>query len=184
MRSFLGLAKYCRRFIKDFINLASSLFGILTKDLVFIANINVKRHSKRWRITIAPILRGPNWDFSFHIHRDAFDKVVGADLGQVEDKFPYAIYLINKNLSKVELNYTVTEKQLLVVLHSLNKFRHYITRYQVFEHSDFATIKYLIDNVDVKARIIRWLLLLKQLDLAIIDKLGKENVVALFYYLN
>eukprot|EP00253_Pinus_taeda_P017120 PITA_17120 len=37
-----------------------------------------------------------------------------------------------------------------------------------------------MNNPDVNARIIRWLLLLQQFDLTIVDKLGKENVVADF----
>lgn len=36
VRSFLGLARYYRRFIKDFSKLASPLFGLLAKDVEFI----------------------------------------------------------------------------------------------------------------------------------------------------
>lgn len=70
----------------------------------------------------------------------------------------------------------MTEKELLVVVHSLNKFRHYITGYQTFVHTDHATIKYLMNKPDVNAQIIIWLLLLQQFDLTIVDKPGKENV--------
>ena len=65
-----------------------------------------------------------------------------ASLGQIDDKLPYA----SKNLSKVELKYIVTEKEVLVFLHSLNKFRQYITRYQTFVHTNHATIRYLMNN--------------------------------------
>ncbi len=75
----------------------------------------------------------------------------------------------------------VTEKELLAVVHSLNKFRHYIIGYQTFLHTDHATIRYLMNKPDVNAHIIRWLLLLQQFDLTIIDKLGKENVVVDFF---
>eukprot|EP00253_Pinus_taeda_P032504 PITA_32504 len=78
------------------------------------------------------------------------------------------------------MNYTVTEKEFLAVVHSLNKFRHYITGYQTFVHIDHGAIKYLMNKLDVNARIIRWLLLLQQFDLTIVDKPGKENVVANF----
>eukprot|EP00253_Pinus_taeda_P001607 PITA_01607 len=44
-------------------------------------------------------------------------------------------------MSKAEVNYTVTEKEILAVVHSLNKFRHYITRYQTFVHTDHAAIR-------------------------------------------
>eukprot|EP00253_Pinus_taeda_P003316 PITA_03316 len=107
-------------------------------------------------------------------------KPQGQALGQVEEKLPYAIYFVSKNLSKVEMNYTVTEKEFLAVVHSLNKFQHYITSYQTFEDTDHAAIRYLMNKPDVNARIIRWLLLLQQFDLTIIDKPGKENIVADF----
>jgi len=45
-------------------------------------------------------LRGPNWALPFHIHVDASHKAIGEALGQEEEKFPYAIYFIIKNLSK------------------------------------------------------------------------------------
>ena len=74
----------------------------------------------------------------------------------------------------------MTEKELLFVVHSLNKFRHYNIGYQTFVHTDHAAIKYLMNKPDVNARIIRRLLLLEQFDLNIVDKPGKENVVAYF----
>ena len=132
------------------------------------------------KVTTTPILRGPNWALHFHIHADASHKAIGAALGQVEEKLPYATYFISKSLSKAKLNYTMTEKELLAVVHSLNKFRHYITSYQTFVHTDHATIKYLMNKPNVNARIIRWLLLLQQFDLTIVDKPDKENVVADF----
>eukprot|EP00253_Pinus_taeda_P020004 PITA_20004 len=78
------------------------------------------------------------------------------------------------------MNYTVTEKEFLAMVHSLNKFRHYITGYQKFVQTDHAAIRYLMNKPDVNARIIIWLLLLHQFDLTIVDKAGKENVVADF----
>ena len=181
-RSFLGLAGYYRRFIKDFNKLASPLFGLLAKDSEFIwsKSCQVALDILKGKLTTAPILRGPNWALPFHIHAETLDKSIGATLGQEEEKFPYAIYFISKNPSKAELNYTVTEKELLAIVHSLNKFRHYITSYQTFVHTDHAVIKYLMNKLDVNARTIRWLLLLQQFDLTIVDKPGKENVVVDF----
>eukprot|EP00253_Pinus_taeda_P010834 PITA_10834 len=182
VRSFLGLAGYYRRFIKDFSKLASPLFGILAKDVEFKCSDDCHKalNELKDKLVSAPILRGPNWALPFHIHTDASNKAVGAALGKVEYQLPYAIYFVSKNVSKAEMNYTVTEKDFLVVVHSLNKLRHYITGYQTFVHTDHAAIRYLMNKLDVNARIIRWLLLLQQFDLTIVDKPGKENFVVDF----
>ena len=70
----------------------------------------------------------------------------------------------------------MTEKELQDVVHSLKIFRHYITGYQTFFHTDHATIKYLMNKPNMNARIIKWFLLLQQFDLTIVDKPSKENV--------
>jgi len=105
-------------------------------------------------------LRGPNWSLPFHISFDASHTTVGATLGQEEHNQSYAIYFISKNLSPTELNYTVTEKEFLVVTFSINKFKHYITGYEVFVHTDHSAIRYLMNKPLTSHRVTRWLLLL------------------------
>ena len=53
------------------------------KDVQFVWNeachtVFVKLKEK---LSIAPILRGPNWTLPFHIYSDAFDAAIGAVLG-------------------------------------------------------------------------------------------------------
>ena len=162
--------------------LASPLFGIMGKYVDFIWNDSYQEALDvlKDKLVTSPILRGPNWALPFHIHTNASNKAIGATLGQLEEKLPDSIYFVNKNLSKVELNYIVTEKELLAIVHSLNKFIHYNTGYQTFIQTNHATIRYLINKPDVNAHIIRWLILLQQFDLTIFDKQGKENVVVDF----
>jgi hypothetical protein len=95
-------------------------------------------------------------------------------LGQEEDHLPYAIYFISKNMTPVELNYTVTEKEFLAVIYAINKFKHYITGYATFVHTDHSTIKYLMNKPITNARVTRWLLLLQEFDITIVDRPGKE----------
>ena len=163
VRIFLGLVGYYQRFVKDFSKLASPLFGLLAKDSYFTWSKSCQEALDilKGKLTTAPILQGPNWALPFHIHVDASHKPIGVVSGQEEEKFPYAIYFTSKNLSKAKLNYTVTKKEILAGLHSLNKFRHYITGYQTFVHIDYATIKYLMKKLDVNVIIIRWFLLLQ-----------------------
>ena len=132
------------------------------------------------KLVHAPVLRGPNWSLPFHISSDASDFAIGAALGQEENKQSYVIYYISKNLSSAELNYTVTEKEFLAVIFAINKFRHYITRYEVFVHNNHFAIKYLMNKQLTSDRVTRWLLLLQEFNITIVDRPGKSNVVADF----
>jgi len=97
----------------------------------------------------------PKLGSSFSYTCDASHKAIGASLGHIDDKLPYSIYFINKNLLKAKLNYTVMEKELLDVVHSLNNFRHYIIGYQTFVDIDHVVMKYLMNKPNVNAWIIR-----------------------------
>jgi hypothetical protein len=110
----------------------------------------------------------------------ASDTAIGVVLGQKEEQRPYVIYYISKNLTLAEKNYTVTEKEFLAIVYAINKFRHYITSYSVFVHIDHSTIRYLMNKSITNGRVTRWLLLLQEFDISIIDRPGKENVVADF----
>ena len=162
MRIFLGHIGYYRRFIENVSKLASPLFSLLMKDVQFTWNdtCETKFVKLKEKLSTAPILRGLNWTLPFHIYSDASDTTIGAVLGQRDGKEPYAVYYISKNLAPAELNYTVTKKEFLAIVYSINKFRHYITRYPTFVHTDHSTIKYLMNKPVTNARITRWLLLL------------------------
>ena len=58
-----------------------------------------------------------------------------------------------------------------------DKFRPYIVDSKVTVHTDHAAIKYLMEKKDAKPRLIRWVLLLQEFDLHIIDRKGAENPV-------
>ena len=132
------------------------------------------------KLSIAPILREPNWALPFHISSDASDTTIGAVMAQEENHLPYAIYFISKNMIPAELHYTATEKEFLAVIYAINKFRHYITGYSTFVHIYHSAIKYLMNKYITNARVTRWLLLLQEFDMTIIDRPGKENVVVDF----
>lgn len=112
------------------------------------------------KLVQAPILRGPNWSLPLHISSDASDLAIGVALGQEENKQSYVIYYISKKNSFVELSYTVTEKDFLAVSFAINKFRHYMTGYEVFVHTDHSAMKYLMNKHLTSGIVMRWLLLL------------------------
>ena len=125
-----------------------------------------------------PIMISPNWNLPFEIMCDASNYAIGAVLGQREDKNAFVIYYASKTLDSAQANYTTTEKEFLVVVFALEKFRSYIVGSPVTIFTDHATLKYLLSKQDTKPRLTRWILLCQEFNLTIKDKKGVENVVA------
>ncbi|XP_070039129.1 uncharacterized protein [Nicotiana tomentosiformis] len=74
----------------------------------------------------APIIVAPSWEKPFELMCDASDYAIGAVLGQRKDKLVHPIYYASRTLSGAQLNYTVTEKQMLAMVFAFDKFRLYL----------------------------------------------------------
>ncbi|GJR73962.1 reverse transcriptase domain-containing protein [Tanacetum coccineum] len=68
----------------------------------------------------------PNWSLPFELMCDASDYVVGAVLGQRDEKHFCPIHFASKTLNHTQQNYTVTKKELLAVVFAFDKFRSYL----------------------------------------------------------
>ena len=117
-----------------------------------------------------PIMLSPNWDLPFEIMCDASDYAIRVVLGQREDKKAFVIYYDNKTLDSAQSNYTTTEKEFLVVVFTLEKFRSYIVGSPVTIFKNHATLKYLLYKQDTKPRLTRCILLYQEFNLTIKDR--------------
>ena len=129
------------------------------------------------KLVSAPIVVAPDWSFPFKIMCDASDFEIGAVLGQKREKIFQVIYYASKTLNDAQLNYATTEKELLAIVFTFDKFRPYLIGNKVVVHTDHSTIKYLMTKKDTKPRLIRWVLLLQEFDVEIKDKKDTENLI-------
>ncbi|KAK1677835.1 hypothetical protein QYE76_038683 [Lolium multiflorum] len=180
IRSVLGHAGFYRRFIKDFSKISKPLTNLLQKDVPFVFDDDCKEafETLKKALTTAPIVEPPDWNLPFEIMCDASDFAVGAVLGQRVDKKLNVIHYASKTLDAAQRNYATTEKELLAVVFACDKFRSYIVDSKVTIHTDHAAIRYLMTKKDAKPRLIRWVLILQEFDLHIIDRKGADNPVA------
>ena len=88
------------------------MLKLLMKDVEFQWNesYQIAFEVLKAKLSVATILRGPDWSLPFHISTDAYEMAIGGVLDQKEDQASYAIYFVSKNLTPAELNYTITEK--------------------------------------------------------------------------
>ncbi|KAK1609038.1 hypothetical protein QYE76_032711 [Lolium multiflorum] len=180
IRSVLGHAGFYRRFIKDFSKISKPLTNLLQKDVPFVFDDDCKEafETLKKALTTAPVVEPPDWNLPFEIMCDASDFAVGAVLGQRVDKKLNVIHYASKTLDAAQRNYATTEKELLAVVFACDKFRPYIVDSKVTIHTDHAAIRYLMEKKDAKPRLIRWVLLLQEFDLHIVDRKGADNPVA------
>ena len=85
---------------------------------------------------------------------DASDYAVGAVLGQRVDKLPHVIYYTSRTLNDAQLNYSTIEKELLVIVSALEKFRQYLIGSKVIVYSDHVALKYLLTKKEAKPRLL------------------------------
>jgi len=74
----------------------------------------------------------------------------------------------------------VIEKEIFFVVHAINKFRHYIKGHETFVHTDHSAIRYLMNKPITNGRVTRWLLLLQEFNIIVLDRPRKQNTVADF----
>jgi hypothetical protein len=145
IHSFLGHARFYRRFIKDFSQISRPHTNLLAKDepLEFTDECLTAFHTLKIALILAPIIQPPNWSLPLEIMCDASDYAVGAVLGQTIDKKHHAITYASKTLSGAQLNYATTEKELLAVIFAIDKFRSYLVGAKVIIYKYLLTKKTL-----------------------------------------
>ncbi|GKC24144.1 reverse transcriptase domain-containing protein, partial [Tanacetum coccineum] len=124
IRSFLGHASFYRRFIKDFSKIARPLSKFLEKDTPFEFNNECHKafNSLKEKLTCTPVIVSLNWNLPFELMCNASDFAVGEILGQKDGKHFHPIYFASKTFNAAQQKYTVTEKELMVVILLLQEF--------------------------------------------------------------
>jgi hypothetical protein len=176
IQSFLGLAGYYHRFIKDFSEISKPMMKLLEKNKAFewTAKCQTSFEELRKRLTSAPVLVLTDLTKKFYIYYDTSRQGLGCVLMQEGQVVCYA----SRQLRKHQENYPTHDLELATVVHALKIWRHNLIGHRCEIYSDHKSLKYIFTQNDLNSWQCRWLELIKDYDLGINYHPEKANVVA------
>jgi hypothetical protein len=141
LRSFLGLASYYYKFIKNFAKIAAPLTNLLKKSVVtyeWEGTCDETFETLKGILVKVLVLKLPDFDKNFDIHFDASDFAIGGVLVQERKLVAFE----SKKLSETKRRWPTQEKEMWVVIHCLKTWGHYIGSKDVVVWTDNVTLKY------------------------------------------
>ena len=178
LRSFLGLANYYRRFIKDFAKIAHPLNQLTKKFVKFGWTISCQEAFdllKRALIS-EPILAYPDFTREFHVTVDSSSTALGMTLSQFSNNGVERVIAYNgRNLSNAEVNYSTTEREALALVEAIKKYQPYLHGRKFTVHTDHQPLQWLTKIKEPLPKLARWSLYLQQFTFTVSYLPGKEN---------
>ena len=142
VRSFLGLAGYCRRFVKGFSVIASMLTKLLKKRVNFEWTDKCQNNFEQLKemLVKAPVLTQPTSRKEYTLYSDASSIGLGCVLMQDRKVVAYA----SRQLKAHEQNYPTHDLELVAVMFALKIWRHYLYGEKCRIYTDHKSLKYLL----------------------------------------
>ena len=176
IRSFVGLARYYRRFAKDYAKLTSLLTQLTKKNQPFAWTEKCEASFQELKkcLTTAPVLALPKEGDSYEVYYDASHNGLGCVMMQERRAIAYA----SRQLKTHEKNYPTHDLELAAIVYALKIWRHYLYGSTFTIFSDHKSLKYLCDQKDLNMRQRRWMEFLKDYEFTLQFHPGKANVMA------
>jgi hypothetical protein len=176
IRSFLGMAGYCRRFIENFSKITKPMTELLKNNTRFEWSEACEKSFQelKKRLTTAPVLTLPDIMKDFVVYCGASKQGLGCVLMQEGKVVAYA----SRQLKKHEENYPTHDLELVAVVHALKIWRHNLMGNKCELFTDHKNLKYFLTQTELNMRQRTWLELIKDYDIEINYHPDNANVVA------
>ena len=133
VRSFLGLAGFNRRFMKNFSTIAAPLNELTKKGVPFCWDNEQENafNMLKDKLTHAPLLQLPDFNKTFELECDA-------------------------SLSGPVLNYSTYDKELYALIRTLETWQHYLWPKEFVINSDHESLKHIRSQGKLNRRHAKW----------------------------
>ena len=127
-------------------------------------------------LTIAPVLKLPDFDRQFVVTTDASDAAVGAILEQDFGNGLQPVAFASRKLNNAEMRYSAYERELLGIVWALAQWKHYCRGpHSVIIQTDHAPLRHLPNQASVNTRVWKWINVMQGYNLEIRHIPGKRN---------
>jgi hypothetical protein len=166
VRSFLGLSGYYRQYIQNYAEISRPLTVLTKKDHDFQWDRaqEVAFSSLKSEICSDTVLPYPSMDptHEFRLHTEASNHGISAVLAQVQEGEERPVSYASRQLIPAEKKLSVTEKELLAVVHGTKQFRCYLYGPKFTLVTDHRALCWLLKLKDPSAKFTRWALRLSE----------------------
>ena len=156
VQQFLGLTNYFRKFIQGYSSMAAPLSDLTKLKGDFGAKWTAAHSSAfeglKTALTSAPVLMLPDFDKPFEVISDA--SLLGTGAVLLQDKHPVAYS--SKKYIPAEKNYTVSEQEMLGIVHALTEWRCYLEGSRMTLVTDHNPLTYFDTKSVLSRRMGRW----------------------------
>ena len=160
-RTFLGMASYFRRHIRNFAQLAEPIVELTRGKRAFVWRPEQQAAFETIKTCLvsAPVLALPDFDLPFVVMTDASDVACGAVLCQEKKKGERVVIAYRSRLwSQVERNWPVHEREAFAIVDALTHWRHYLDSTKEFDvETDHKSLLYLQTQKEISKKQARWL---------------------------
>ena len=180
--SFMGLANFYRKFVKDFSNITVPLTNIMGKKSKFYWGNDQEIAFKQIKEALSsqPVLKLPSRLGRFRVHTDASEYAIGAVLEQedLEYKNIKPVAYFSMKLHGAQVRYATHIKELYAIVKSLENWRQYLEGSQFDVFTDHYSLQFLRSQPSLTKLQARWVEKLSEFDFQLFHKPGRTNVVA------
>ena len=176
--SFLGLAGYYRRYVKNFAAIASPLHALTRKDADFHWSADCQDAFDRLKtlLTTGPITAFPDFSQSFRLYMDASTAGLGAILAQVQEGKERIICCASRSLNQAEDAYPATKLECLAIVWAIAKFRPYLMAMPFEVYMDHYALQWLKTMRTGSVLLHRWSAALEEYDFTVKHRPGKAQI--------
>jgi hypothetical protein len=177
---FMGLTGYYKRFIVGFSKIAHPITSLQKKGTKFEWTLKCENNFNLLKelLTSALALNIADPNESFVVCTDTCKEGLGGVLMQNGHVIGYE----SRKLKEHERNYATHDLELVVIVHSLRMWRHYLMGKKFELRTDHIGLKYLFEQPTLNARQTRWLEFLSEYDFMLVVEPDYLPYSEVFYF--